>query len=62
MATEAEMLARIADIPLDPSDVTLTETLQDDGVYWVLSGYYYEPLPTGILRRMYPVEIIEPKT
>lgn len=62
MATQAEMLARLAAIPLNPDNVTLTETLQNDAVYWVLRGNYYETLPDGQKRILYPVEIIELKT
>lgn len=62
MATEAEMIAKIATIPLDPDDVTLTVTLQNDGSYWLLSGKYYEVLPGGQKRILYDVRIMEPQT
>lgn len=62
MATEADMLAKIAAIPLDPFSVNLTVTKQYDKEVWVLSGDAYTLMGDGTNRFLYKVEIVETKT
>lgn len=62
MATEAEMLAKIAVIPLDPFSVNLSLTKQYDREIWVLSGKAVTVYPDGEIRDLYDVSIVEPKT
>lgn len=62
MATEADMIAKISAIPLDPDTVILSEAKQDLREYWVLTGNVYTTLPDGTKRVLQEMSFQEPKT